>query len=68
MESPIPRIREDAQARKENIDELINKAAAYEEAAEDRDEPATLSAFPRKKWALVADIDSPMKNRIMLSL
>ena len=49
--------KEDAQARKENIDELINKAAAYEEAAEDRDEPATLSAF-LEEVALVADIDS----------
>lgn len=57
MESLDSEDKEDAQARKENIDELINKAAVYEEAAEDRDEPATLSAF-LEEVALVADIDS----------
>ena len=57
MESLDSEDKEEAQARKENIDELINKAAAYEEAAEDRDEPATLSAF-LEEVALVADIDS----------
>jgi len=57
MESLDSEDKEDAQARKENIDGLINKAAAYEEAAEDRDEPATLSAF-LEEVALVADIDS----------
>ena len=57
MESLDSEDKEDAQARKENIDELINKAAAYEEAAEDRDEPATLSAF-LEDVALVAFIDS----------
>ena len=57
MDSLDSEDKEDAQARKENIDELINKAAAYEEAAEDRDEPATLSAF-LEEVALVADIDS----------
>lgn len=57
MESLDSEDKEDAQARKENIDELINKAAACEEAAEDRDEPATLSAF-LEEVALVADIDS----------
>ena len=57
MESLDSEDKEDAQARKENIDELINKAAAYEEAAEDRDEPATLSAF-LEEVALVADIYS----------
>ena len=57
MESLDSEDKEDAQARKENIDERINKAAAYEEAAEDRDEPATLSAF-LEEVALVADIDS----------
>ena len=57
MESLDSEDKEDAQARKENIDELINKAAAYEEAAEDRDKPATLSAF-LEEVALVADIDS----------
>ena len=61
MESLDSEDKEDAQARKENIDELINKAAAYEEAAEDRDEPATLSAF-LEEVALVADIDSLDEN------
>ncbi len=47
----------DAEARIQNIDELVNKAAAYEEACEDRNEPATLSGF-LEEVALVADIDS----------
>ena len=62
MESLDSEDKEDAQARKENIDELINKAAAYEEAAEDRDEPATLSAF-LEEVALVADIDSLVEEQ-----
>ena len=67
MESLDSEDKEDAQARKENIDELINKAAAYEEAAEDRDEPATLSAF-LEEVALVADIDGVDKddNKVLL--
>ncbi len=44
---------EDAQARVENIDELVSKAAAYEEGQE---EP-TLSGF-LEEVALVADIDN----------
>lgn len=48
---------EDAQARIQNIDELINKATAYEESCEERDEAATLSGF-LEEVALVADIDS----------
>ncbi len=48
---------EDAEARIQNIDELVNKAAAYEEACEDQNEPATLSGF-LEEVALVADIDS----------
>ncbi|MCF2553883.1 DNA helicase PcrA [Faecalicatena contorta] len=48
---------EEAQARIENIDELLSKIAAYEEACEDRDEPVTLSGF-LEEVALVADIDS----------
>ena len=49
--------KEDAEARIQNIDELINKAAAYEEDCQDRGEPALLSGF-LEEIALVADIDS----------
>ena len=47
----------DAESRLQNIEELLNKAAAYEEDCEDRDEKATLSGF-LEEVALVADIDS----------
>lgn len=47
----------EAESRIENIDELVNKAAAYEEDCQDRDEEATLSGF-LEEVALVADIDS----------
>lgn len=52
---------EEAQARIENIDELKSKIAAYEEACEDQDVPATLSGF-LEEVALVADIDSLDEN------
>ncbi len=48
---------EEAESRIENIDELLNKIAAYEEICEERDEPADLSGF-LEEVALVADIDS----------
>ena len=48
---------EEAKARIENIDELISKAAAYEDACEENGEPASLSGF-LEEVALVADIDS----------
>ena len=48
---------EEAEARIENIDELISKITAYEETCEDMNEPATLSGF-LEEVALVADIDS----------
>ena len=48
---------EDAQSRIENIDELRNKIADYEEACRNQDEPVTLSGF-LEEVALVADIDS----------
>ena len=48
---------EEAEARLENIDELINKIAGYEETCDEREEPATLSGF-LEEVALVADIDS----------
>ena len=47
----------DAESRLQNIEELLNKAAAYEEDCEDRGEKATLSGF-LEEVALVADIDS----------
>lgn len=49
--------KEEAKTRKENIDELISKAATYEESCQDKDEKATLSGF-LEEVALVADIDS----------
>lgn len=48
---------EDAQARIENIDELLSKIAAYEESCEELGQPAELSGF-LEEVALVADIDS----------
>lgn len=48
---------EEADARIENIDELLSKIAAYEETCEEQNEPATLSRF-LEEVALVADIDS----------
>ena len=47
----------EAQARIENIDELLNKVVAYEEVCEEHDEPVTLSGF-LEEVALVADIDN----------
>ncbi len=51
----------EAEARIENIDELMSKIAAYEEDCEERNEPATLSGF-LEEVALVADIDSLDEN------
>lgn len=48
---------EEAQARIENIDELLSKIAAYEENCADEDILPTLSGF-LEEVALVADIDS----------
>lgn len=47
----------EAEARIENIDELLSKIAAYEENCDDMNEPATLSGF-LEEVALVADIDN----------
>lgn len=49
--------KEDAQARIENIDELLSKIAAFEESCADKEEKPTLSGF-LEEVALVADIDS----------
>ena len=54
--------KEDAQARIENIDELLSKIAAYEEMCEDEEQPSTLSGF-LEEVALVADIDSLDENQ-----
>ncbi len=48
---------EEAEARIENIDELMSKIVAYEETCEEMNEPASLSGF-LEEVALVADIDS----------
>ena len=57
IESLDNEYKEEAKTRKENIDELISKAATYEESCQDKDEKATLSGF-LEEVALVADIDS----------
>lgn len=49
--------KDDADSRKENIDELISKAAAFEEQCEAQGEEASLGAF-LEEVALVADLDS----------
>ena len=46
-----------AKGRLENIDELLNKIADYEEQCEERNEPVTLSGF-LEEVALVAEIDN----------
>ena len=51
----------EAQARIENIDELLNKVVAYEEVCEEHDEPVTRSGF-LEEVALVADIDNLDEN------
>lgn len=53
---------EEMEARVQNIDELVSKAAAYEESCCDRDEKPTLSGF-LEEVALVADIDSIEEER-----
>ena len=48
---------EESRARIENIDELISKTVAYQEAMEEQNKSATLSGF-LEEVALVADIDT----------
>ena len=52
---------EEAEARIENIDELMSKIVAYEDTCEEMNEPSTLSGF-LEEVALVADIDSLDEN------
>ena len=53
---------EELEARVQNIDELVSKAAVYEESCSDRGERPTLSSF-LEEVALVADIDSVAEDR-----
>lgn len=53
---------EELEARVQNIDELVSKAAVYEESCSDRGERSTLSGF-LEEVALVADIDSVAEDR-----
>lgn len=53
--------------RKENIDELVNKLAQYEEVSETGDEPASLAGF-LEEVALVGDIDSYSEDNDMVVL
>ena len=58
---------DEAEARIENIDELISKAETYQETMEAQNELATLSGF-LEEIALVADIDSvdPDQDYVLL--
>lgn len=58
---------EESGARIENIDELISKTVAYQEAMEEQNQPATLSGF-LEEVALVADIDTvdPDQDYVLL--
>ncbi len=54
--------KEDAEARIQNIDELLSKIVSYEEACEEAGEKPALSGF-LEEVALVADIDSLDENQ-----
>ena len=58
---------EESRARIENIDELISKTVAYQEAMDEQNQPATLSGF-LEEVALVADIDTvdPDQDYVLL--
>ena len=58
---------EESRARIENIDELISKTVAYQEAMEEQNQPATLSGF-LQEVALIADIDTvdPDQDYVLL--
>lgn len=58
---------EESRARIENIDELISKTVAYQEAMEEQNQPASLSGF-LEEVALVADIDTvdPDQDYVLL--
>ena len=58
---------EESRERIENIDELISKTVAYQEAMEEQNQSATLSGF-LEEVALVADIDTvdPDQDYVLL--
>ena len=58
---------EESRARIENIDELISKTVAYQEAMEEQNQSGTLSGF-LEEGALVADIDTvdPDQDYVLL--
>ena len=58
---------EESRARIDNIDELISKTVAYQEAMEEQNQSATLSGF-LEEVALVADIDTvdPDQDYVLL--
>ncbi len=58
---------EESKARIENIDELISKTVAYQEAMEEQNQSATLSGF-LEEVALIADIDTvdPDQDYVLL--
>ena len=58
---------EESRTRIENIDELISKTVAYQEAMEEQNQPATLSGF-LEEVALIADIDTvdPDQDYVLL--
>ena len=58
---------EESRARIENIDELISKTVAYQEAMEEQNQSATLSGF-LEEVALIADIDTvdPDQDSVLL--
>lgn len=58
---------EESRARIENIDELISKTVAYQEAMEEQNQSAALSGF-LEEVALVADIDTvdPDQDYVLL--
>lgn len=58
---------EQAEAKKENLQEFVNKAVEYQDQCEERGEQPTLSGF-LEEVALIADIDSVEDgdNRVLL--
>jgi DNA helicase-2/ATP-dependent DNA helicase PcrA len=58
---------EQAETKRENLQEFVNKAVEYQDSCEERDEQPTLSGF-LEEVALIADIDSVEDgdNRVLL--
>jgi DNA helicase-2/ATP-dependent DNA helicase PcrA len=67
-EAELQKLDEDqAEAKRENLQEFVNKAVEYQDSCEERDEQPTLSGF-LEEVALIADIDSVEDgdNRVLL--